>query len=168
MKISDDNYCPRNISGTAYLKTLYDIFGWNTECRYRVRGIRKEKDNKPILIFDMRETEVFIPDEATLDYYAGDVRPLVTGLANNVVAFPPAWAGTFGYNYYRHAQARELEMIDWNGTWNVAVEAQPLDNTNGLNTTSIDTISSSIKQIIDGIEQGGLDFGSISQDPQYG
>jgi len=159
MKISDENYCPRNISGAAYLGTLYEIFGWNIDCRYRVRGIRREKDNEPIVIFDMRETEVFIPDDVSEKYYAGNIQPLVTGMANNVVAFPPAWAENFGYNYYRHAQARELEAIDRDGTWNVAVEAKSVNNTSGLNITSNDVISSSIKNMIDGIDYGGMDIG---------
>ena len=160
MKISDDSYCPRLIRGAAYLGTLYKIFGWNIECRYRVRGVRRMKDNETVVIFDMRETEVFIPDETAGDYFTENVRPLITGTTNNFVAFPPAWAGNFGYNYYRHAQARELAAIDRDGTWNIAVEAQPFIDGNQLNVTSTDDIASNIKQIINEIEQGGVGVGN--------
>jgi DNA invertase Pin-like site-specific DNA recombinase len=159
-KISDENYCPRTINGAAYLSTLYEIFGWNIECRYRVRGIRRQKDNEPVVVFDMRETEIFIPNATTEDFFTNTIRPLITSPMKNVVAFPPSWASSFGYNYYRHAQARELAAIGRDGTWNVAVEAKPFSGTNALNITSNDVITSSIKQIINDIEQGGVGIGS--------
>jgi hypothetical protein len=78
----------------------------------------------------------------------------------NVVAFPPSWASSFGYNYYRHAQARELAAIGRDGTWNVAVEAKPFSDANVLNITSTNVIANSIKQIINDIEQGGAGVGN--------
>jgi DNA invertase Pin-like site-specific DNA recombinase len=158
-KIKEDYYCPRTISGTAFLSTLYKIFGWKIECRYRVRGIHRLKDNEAVIIFDMRETEIFIPDAVTENYFSGDIQPLVTGLTNNVIAYPPSWANDFGYNYYRHAQARELASIGQDGTWNIAIEAKPFVIENGLNVTKPDIIASSITQIINNIEQGGTNVG---------
>ena len=159
MRISDNNYCPRPISGAAYLSTLYELFGWNIEHRYRVRGVRKIKDNEAVVIFDMHETEVFISDAIADGYFSEDIRPLVTGSTNNIVAFPPAWASNFGYNFYRHAQAHELATIDRDGTWKVAVEAQPFNNGNTLNVTSTEDVADNIKQIISDIKQEGGNSG---------
>ena len=159
MKITDDDYCSRPISGAAYLSTLYKIFGWNTACRYRVRGIRRQKNNESILIFDMRETEIFISDATADDYFTDDLRPLLNGSMKDVAVFPLSWAGNFGYNFYRHAQANELATIDRDGTWNVAVEAQPFSDLHGLCVTGSDDLAGSINQLINDIERGGADVG---------
>jgi len=160
VQLNDDSYYPRTISGAAYLDTLYEIFGWDIECRYRVRGVRRQKENEAVVIFDMRETEVFISDEATGSHFTENIRPLIKGATNNIVAFPSTWASSFGYNYYCHAQARELAMIDRDCTWNVAVEAQPFSDSNKLNVTSADDIAGNIERIINDIEQGGGDDGN--------
>lgn len=159
-KINEVNYNPRDISGAAYLSTLYAIFGWDPECRYRVRGVRRQKDNESVVIFDMRDTEIFIPDPETGGYFNDDVRPVNANPKNTVVAFPPSWSGNFGNNYYRHSQARELAAIDKDGMWNVAVEGQSYNDKPELNVTSEDVVASSIKQMITDMEQGGTDDGN--------
>jgi site-specific DNA recombinase len=158
-KINEVNYNPRDISGAAYLSTLYEIFGWDTECRYRVRGVRRQKDNESVVIFDMKDTEIFIPDATNESCFSDSIRPVNSNPKNTVVAFPPSWAGNFGNNYYRHSQARELAAIDNDGMWNVAVEAQPYNDTPELNVTSTEIVASSIKQMINDMEQGETDDG---------
>jgi hypothetical protein len=156
-KINEVNYNPRDISGAAYLSTLYAILGWNTECRYRIRGVRRQKENESVVIFDMRDTEIFIPDTETESYFNDNVRPVNANPKNTVVAFPTSWAGNFGNNYYRHSQARELAAIDKDGIWNVAVEGQSYNDKPELHVTSEEIVASSIKQMITDMEQGGTD-----------
>ncbi|MCL2662669.1 MAG: recombinase family protein [Oscillospiraceae bacterium] len=160
MKLSDDTFCPRVIQGTAFLKTLYNIYGWNHECKYRIRGTRHEKEKSPIIVFDMRETEVFIPDETTEDYLNENTHPIITGFSKNIAAFPPAWAGSFGYNYYSHAQAREIAALDKNGAWNVTVEGKTYISKQELNITDTDLIAGSIEEILKEIEQGDISIES--------
>lgn len=159
-KINEANYNPRDISGAAYLSTLYGIFGWDPELRYRVRGVRRQKDNESVVIFDMRDTEIFIPDMAADSYFNDDIRPVNANPKNTVVAFPPSWAGNFGNNYYRHSQARELAAIDKDGMWNVAVEGQSYNDKPDINVTDTEIISRSIKQMISDMEQRGADDGN--------
>lgn len=56
------NGTPRTISGAAFIPTLYDLFGWNQEYKYRIQGIKKQDDNESILLFDMSDTEILIPN----------------------------------------------------------------------------------------------------------
>lgn len=156
-KINEENYSPRDISGIAYLNTLYMIFGWNAEYRYRVRGVRRQKDNEAIVIFDMRDTEIFIPDATAESYFGKDVRLFNTTPKNTIVAFPASWAGNFGNNYYRHSQARELAAIDKDGMWNVAVQGQSYNDKPELNVTNEEIVANSIKQMITDMEQGGTE-----------
>jgi len=121
--------------------------------RIHVRGVRRQKDNETIVIFDMQDTEIFIPDTANEICFHDNNRPINTSVKNTVVAFPPSWAGSFGNNYYRHSQARELAAIDKDGLWNVAVDGQTYNNKLDLNVTDNEIISKGIKQMINEMEQ---------------
>lgn len=140
---------PRFITGTAFLNTLYALFGWEISYRYRVRGIRKHKGMESVLLFDMTETEVFMPRElldSPADEADGllDTKPVVPS-RSSIMAYPSAWADTFGSNFYRHAQAKELSVID--GAWKVSEKVQSFSDT-ALNVTPPDKLAQGIQTII--------------------
>ncbi|MBP2656600.1 MAG: hypothetical protein H6Q73_4169 [Firmicutes bacterium] len=160
--VNSNQYYPRNISCAAYIKTLYEILGWKLNCKYRVRGIHRQKDNEALIIFDMRETEMFIPQDVLVscpeeaaknDQLPDDVQPFTVGQKKNIMAYPSSWADNFGSNFYRHAQARELAVIDRDGMWKVSDGSQPFSNSSGLNITSAEVVRHKIKQIIDDMER---------------
>lgn len=160
--IKDGPYYPRIISCAAFIKTLYELFGWKLGCKYRVRGIFRQKGNEAVVIFDMRETEIFIPQDAlssgqantaTDDLLPNGVRPFTTGFKKDIMAYPSSWSDSFGNNFYRHAQARELAAIDQDGIWNVNEKGQPFCDSPGLNNTSTEVVSNTIKQLICDMEQ---------------
>lgn len=155
-KIGEDNYYPRPISGAAFLKTLYEIFGWNTDYRYRVRGVRRQKGSDSLLIFDMREIEIFTRDMETGGYWDCDAQLLATGPNKDMIMYPQAWSDNFGSNYYRHAQARELAAIDHDGMWNVTVAGQSYNDGPDLQISDPEEIAVIIKQLINDMEQGGM------------
>ena len=101
---------PRGISGTAFLPTLYSLLGWKDDCRYRITGIKRGKGNDAILLFNLTEPEIFIPNDTVSSLPESDtsVKPFTDSNRRNVRAYPPDWADTFGSNYYSHAQAQEL------------------------------------------------------------
>lgn len=160
-KIKEEQYYPRNISCAAYINTLYDILGWNLGCKYRVRGIYRQKDNEAVLIFDMKETEIFIPqnilessqEDAKDELLPDDVQPFTIGPKKDVMAYPLSWADSFGSNYYRHAQARELAAFDRDGIWKVSEEGQPYSDSPRLNIMSADEIGYKINLLIGDMEQ---------------
>lgn len=148
-------WIPRTLSGAAFLGTLYAMFGWNTDYKYRVRGVRRQKDAESVILFDMRETEVFMPQTILLEEAIKDgesplnenVEPVMPNTKKSFMAYPSAWADNFGSNYYRHAQARELATIDIDGAWQITEEAQPFSNME-LNVTPADELISGIQDII--------------------
>lgn len=161
-KVKDNQYYPRNISCAAYIKTLYELFSWKLDCKYRVRGIYRHKDNEAVVIFDMRETEIFIPqnvlesghEETTKDgLLLDDVQPFTIGPQKAIMAYPSSWADNFGSDFYRHAQARELAAFYRNGIWNIGEEGQPFSDSLRLNITSAEIIHHEIRQIIGHMEQ---------------
>ena len=161
--VNNGQYYTRSISCAAYIKTLYKIWGWKPDCKYRVRGVHRQKDNAALVIFDMKEAEMFIPQvvmdsnqvEASNvnDLLPCDVQPFTAGPKKDIMAYPSSWADNFGSNFYQHAQVRELSAIDRKGVWNVNEEGQPFSDSPGLNITTADVISSQIKQIICDMKQ---------------
>jgi DNA invertase Pin-like site-specific DNA recombinase len=153
----DGQYYSRNISCAAYIKTIYDIFGWKAKYKYRVRGIHRQKDNEAVVIFDMRETEMFIPQDVLKsdlekvtndDQLPSDVQPFTIGPKKAIMAYPLSWADNFGSDFYRHAQTRELKSFYQEGIWKVHEEGKPFIGSPELNITPVEVVSNKIHQII--------------------
>lgn len=62
-KRKDGKNSPREISGTAFLPTLYSLLGWNDDCRYRITGVKRGSGNDAVLLFNLSEPEIFIPND---------------------------------------------------------------------------------------------------------
>ena len=58
-RIYADCISARTISASAYLKTLYEIFGWDMDKRYRLRGEVVHNAGSVMAIFDARKPEIF-------------------------------------------------------------------------------------------------------------
>lgn len=164
-KLREGKYYPRTIYCTAYINMLFVMFGWRSNCRYRVRGVCRQKKNESVAIFDMRETEMFIPSDvldsdvehnSAGELFLEDLQPLPIGPNNSLVAYPSSWADNFGNNYYRHAQARELAVFEREGQWEIGRNGQPYKDSLDLQTTDAEEIGSSIQQIISDIKQGAI------------
>lgn len=151
-KSSNGKPVSREIRGMAYLGTLYELFDWNKDYKYRVRGIRRQKDDEAVILFDMRETEVFIPDNIIES--VSDTKP-ISRTKNKVLAYPPRWIRDFGSNYYRHAQARELAAFVKDGIWNISNEGKPVFEEPQWNVSDNEEICRNIQELMNEIEQEG-------------
>lgn len=91
---------PNKISGAAYIKTIYEIFGWNEKCRYRVNGILNDRGDNKVLFFDITETEIFIPyDSIPKEKIENEMKP-IGSTKWSVKAYPKKWIDNFGNDYY--------------------------------------------------------------------
>lgn len=163
----DGDYVPKVISGAAFIKTMYDLFEWVPEYRYRIRGIKRTKGDESILIFDLKETELFIPkavlDAETQDAEHSDVTPVMPDVREKVVAYPNDWADSFGSDYYLHAQTNETPMcMDGEEKWEKA-DAKSIPFMPELQVTAPNDIANNIQQIISDIKntasKDGADLG---------
>ena len=82
-----------------------------------------------------------------------DTVPFTIGPKKDIMAYPSGWADSFGSNFYRHAQARELATFDKKGIWNTNEEGQPFSDSPRLNITSVEVIESTIKHMTYNVEQ---------------
>jgi site-specific DNA recombinase len=152
---------PRLVSGAAYLPSLYEIFGWNPTCKYRVIGVFKKNENVSLIIFDLHETEVLIPSD-TLDStnkkeqeskkILEDIMPFTVGTKKNILAYPADWMHGFGNNYYSHSQARELAAFSNNTEWDVHLNGIPYKKSE-LQITDADNICKNIEKLMNDMKQ---------------
>nr|DAH05666.1 MAG TPA: integrase [Caudoviricetes sp.] len=145
---------PRGISGTAFLPTLYSLLGWKDDCRYRITGIKRGKGNDAILLFNMTEPEIFIPNDTVSSLPESDtsVKPFTDSNRRNVRAYPPDWADTFGSNYYSHAQAQELAGFGKGMEPDIS-HASIIYKDNDIQVTSKDDIERNIEQIMSDMKE---------------
>lgn len=129
---ADVKYHPKIISGAAFLPTVFELFGWNAEYRYRVTGIRRQKEDETVLLFDLHETEVLIPAERFQKFCEdnnlpelGFVPVKMTGYRGKIVAYPLPWAQSFGCEFYQHTKDALGSGIDQGGLWNVTTQGNP-------------------------------------------
>ena len=139
---------PRPISGNAFLPTLFDLFGWNEDCKYRIIGMHRQKENEAILLFDLHDVEVLMPPESFSQNE--DMTPLTSkGRSKKVLAYPATWASSFGKNYYIHAQAKEMET---ESDWNAHLEGVPYKESD-LQLTAVEDIEKNIHEILTDMKQ---------------
>jgi DNA invertase Pin-like site-specific DNA recombinase len=149
--IEGDEYIPRRqIPGTAFLKTLYKIFGWDKDCKYRVRGVHRQKGDEAVLVFDMRETEIFIPKDAIGAEIRETEKPIVEA-KNAVTAYPQEWMYDFGTEHYRLLQAQELATMENDG---LGAAGQPYQDELSSKVTAPESLADNIKNIMDDVGQG--------------
>lgn len=115
-------YHPKIITGAAFLPTLFELFGWNVEYRYRITGVRRQKDNEAILLFNLHETEILIPKDKITKFCEDNNLPELeftsvnmSGYRGKIVAYPLPWAQSFGSEFYQHTQASLSSGIDNKG-----------------------------------------------------
>lgn len=150
---NDGEYLPKAVSGAAFLETFYELFDWDPQYKYRVSGIRRQQDKEAVLMFDMDETEIFMPDDPLGNEESDVSDEMLPGSRKGVIAYPSNWAHNFGANYY--AQARELAAFEADGTWQLSEQPQPYASSD-LNVTPPAMLQTSIREIIDDIRQDNI------------
>ncbi len=154
--VGDDQYYPRNISCGAYIETLYNIFNWEKKCKHSVRGLYKTIDLEKLIVFDINETEVLIPQtvmqsEQDIDTKANvpeDFNLFTVGSKKHVKAFPTAWADSFGSDFYRHNQFQELLPNNAEGDWQINDERKPYNEPHDIRVTDAEVVSNQINSIM--------------------
>lgn len=120
-KTNCGKYQPKEIYTAAFSETVYSLFGWNTDYKYRILGSLYEQDGEIAYIFDVKDSEAYfktyvLPTQGTTEEGKPVVQPL-TPSGKRIRAIPEAWANTFGKEFYFHERSlAELEKQseeDW-------------------------------------------------------
>lgn len=160
-KMREGRLMPRRIAGSAFIPNLYDLFGWNRAYRYRVTGLKRQKEDEMILLFDLEETEALIPKsvlKSSGETGEEDMSPSldadrVIGIGRHVLGYPDGWGETFGPDYYRQAQIVELTGMDDYGFWAENRDGEPVQTGPVLNVTSPAALNERISRLIEEMER---------------
>lgn len=83
-RFNSDEIRVRTVSASAFIMTIYELFGWDTDKRYRLRGDILGVDEGIYALFDTKTPEIF----------------------SSCYNMTMPWAAGFGENYYRYKQSR--------------------------------------------------------------
>lgn len=159
------NTVARKISGAAFMPTLFELFEWNIDFKYRIRGVKKQKDNTSLMIFDIKDATIFVPQTVNEEENNGgnpleDVTPVVPKTGKSIVAFPSAWANSFGNDFYNQTHIAPLKIAEKNG---VDAEAIPFGESE-LEITAPDVVADNIQMLMKDMKQEDLIDGNSSTD----
>ena len=142
------------------MPTLYELFEWNADFKYRIRGVTKQKDNTSLMIFDIKDATIFVPQPVTEGNNGGnllgDVTPVVPKTGKSIVAFPSAWANSFGNDFYNQTHITPLKIAEKNG---VDAEAIPFGESE-LEITAPDVVADNIQTLMEDMKQEDLTNGN--------
>ena len=155
---------PRKIAATSFMKTIFEMLGWRDDCRYRVRGVRKQDENETVLVFDLQDTEVFLPHQtppSTDEEMEGaELQPTEGSSATRsparVSAYPAEWVESFGDEFYRHVHTRDPKGFSETADWQLHAPGQVF-NEDPLNTTSREEIQLGISSMLAEMDNTGVD-----------
>ena len=143
-------YYPRDISSSAFYETLFNLFDWNLDHKYRIIGSLYEQDEELAYIFDVENSEAYfksymLPRKAITEDGTQEIQPL-TPSGKHIRAIPEEWTTSFGRQFYQHEQ--DISAIDAQSEqdWKLRLEGQLFETGKKLNVTGFDELRMYIKQ----------------------
>jgi DNA invertase Pin-like site-specific DNA recombinase len=149
-KLSDGKYQPRDIAGAAYVETLFQLFGWSPDLKYRIAGALFQTETESAYIFDVNDAEAFtksylLSGPKSTEQAKEPVQPLsVSG--KRVRAVPEEWIGSFGKQYYLHQQSFPPVCDQSEEDWKIRMEGQLYETGQKLRVTGFDVLRDYICQ----------------------
>lgn len=124
----------RKMSNKLFSAMMYDMMGWNTDCRYKILGHKITHEDETMYIFDLLETEIFMdtkrkkkanPDsvekkevlvtaetDQTPEQNQEEIAAKVARKLNRIPFYPKNWKDSFGLSVEEHKKALETNIID--------------------------------------------------------
>ena len=124
----------RKMSNKLFSAMMYDMMGWNTDCRYKILGHKITHENETMYIFDLLETEIFMdtkrkkkanPDslekkeelvtaetDQTPEQNQEEIAAKVARKLNRIPFYPKDWKDSFGLSVEEHKKALETNITD--------------------------------------------------------
>lgn len=124
----------RKMSNKLFSAMMYDMMGWNTDCRYKILGHKITHEDETMYIFDLLETEIFMdtkrqkktnPDsvekkeelvtaetDQTPEQNQEETAAKVARKLNRIPFYPKDWKDSFGLSVEEHKKALETNITD--------------------------------------------------------
>lgn len=154
-KMSCGKYQPKVISTAAFSETVYTLFGWNTDYKYRISGSLYEQGGEIAYIFDVRDSEAYfktyvLPTQGMTEEGKPVVQPLMPS-GKRIRAIPEAWANNFGKEFYFHERSLAEPEKQSEEDWMLRLEGQIVFSKEKCKVTSFAEIKAFIQEELKGI-----------------
>ena len=154
-KLSNKRYTPREVPAAAFYDTIFSIFEWNKDYKYRIIGSLYEQDRELAYIFDAADSEAFVqsfmlpaPEASGED--TSDLLP-VTPSGKRIRAIPEEWTNTFGKDFYEHELSLAALESQSEQDWKLRLEGRLFETGRKINVTGFDELRSYIKAELSGL-----------------
>lgn len=124
----------RKMSNKLFSAMMYDMMGWNTDCRYKILGHKITHEDETMYIFDLLETEIFMDTkrkkkansdsvekkeelvtaetDQTPEQNQEEIAAKVVRKLNRIPFYPKNWKDSFGLSVEEHKKALETNITD--------------------------------------------------------
>lgn len=124
----------RKMTNKIFSAMLYEMMGWNLDCRYKILGHKITFEDETIYVFDLMETEIFLDIKGkrakkdTESQFTTDKANNIEETASNstdnersveeikrknrIPFYPKEWKDSFGLPVEEHRKALEINMLD--------------------------------------------------------
>ena len=158
---NDGTYYAKEVPCAAFGDTLFDLFDWIPDHKYRAYGTLLENEGESIFVFDLADAEVFIKpylmtgtdDDSPTDR---SLSPLVTS-GKCVQAVPKKLANRFGNDFYFHQLSAPSVDKQNEEEWKLRLEGQLYETGDKLQVTGFDELRRYIYQELSQVasDEGG-------------
>lgn len=124
----------RKMTNRIFSAMMYEMMGWNLDCRYKILGHKITFEDETIYVFDLMETEIFLDikgkrakkdtESQSTTESANNIEETVSSNTDNersaeeikrknrIPFYPKEWKDSFGLPVEEHRKALEINMLD--------------------------------------------------------
>ena len=124
----------RKMTNKIFSAMMYEMMGWNLDCRYKILGHKITFEDETIYVFDLMETEIFMDikgkrakkdtESQTTIENANNIEETASSdtdiqrsaeeikRKNRIPFYPKEWKDSFGLPVEEHRKALEINMLD--------------------------------------------------------
>ena len=124
----------RKMTNKIFSAMMYEMMGWNLDCRYKILGHKITFEDKTIYVFDLMETEIFLDikgkrakkdtesqfttekansiEETSSNSTDNERSVEEIKRKNRIPFYPKEWKDSFGLPVEEHRKALEINMLD--------------------------------------------------------
>lgn len=137
---------PRGIACTAFIDTLFSLFDWKNEYRYRLYGSLFRNGNENAFIFTARDAGVFIK-EKDIQIAEGSIvqHTTINRTGKYIGVLPAELSKSFGKDFYLEKSLSDLTHLT-KEEWKIRLEGQLCSTGKTLNVTPYEELKAFIQE----------------------
>ena len=136
---------PKSCKG--FSEPLYELMGWNKDCKYKLRGQFCGTADEQVMIFELEEPEVLVQEKAE-EQFAEETEKKPEEIQKPVkkILYPEAWAYNFGESTNRTVF---LQRVAYRGNWDILRPARTVEGMEIITREVLDDLLESAEKLID-------------------